>query len=405
MARFLPTLPLNIPLIGKAGEALTTFQLWWQQVVDSIESKFSVLGSGIVVADGTPDGLTRTLTGGTGITVSNGTGVSGNPTVAITSTIAAGSAGDATHVPVITYNAQGQLTAVSLAAIVFPSAPVTSVFGRTGAVVAASNDYTFAQLASIPTTLSGYGITDACSSSLASAKIYVGNGSAIATAVSVSGDATLANTGALTVTKTSGVAFGYFATGTDGANLTGTVPAGVLPLGSSSAFGAVKVDGVTITASAGVISASGGTSAVMFAAYLSSATQSIADSTATKITLNAEDYDVGGYFDTTTNYRFTPLVAGYYQMSWRVDVSGLGSGALVLASLYKNGTLAAGKRGNTLTASVASSTMNAVGSGLVYFNGSTDYAELYFIQITGGSINATGGDAATTFLTGVLVHT
>lgn len=38
---------------------------------------------------------------------------------------------------------------------------VTSVFGRTGAVVAAQDDYTFAQLASKPTTLSGYGITDA----------------------------------------------------------------------------------------------------------------------------------------------------------------------------------------------------------------------------------------------------
>jgi hypothetical protein len=35
------------------------------------------------------------------------------------------------------------------------------VFGRTGAVIAAQDDYTFAQLASKPTTLSGYGITDA----------------------------------------------------------------------------------------------------------------------------------------------------------------------------------------------------------------------------------------------------
>src|SRR4030095_5556362 len=38
---------------------------------------------------------------------------------------------------------------------------VSSVFGRTGAVVAAINDYTFAQIGSKPTTLSGYGITDA----------------------------------------------------------------------------------------------------------------------------------------------------------------------------------------------------------------------------------------------------
>lgn len=40
---------------------------------------------------------------------------------------------------------------------------VTSVFGRTGVVVAASGDYTFSQIGSTPTTLSGYGITDGVS--------------------------------------------------------------------------------------------------------------------------------------------------------------------------------------------------------------------------------------------------
>jgi hypothetical protein len=39
--------------------------------------------------------------------------------------------------------------------------PVVSVFGRTGAVTAQNNDYTFAQIGSTPTTLGGYGITDA----------------------------------------------------------------------------------------------------------------------------------------------------------------------------------------------------------------------------------------------------
>lgn len=40
-------------------------------------------------------------------------------------------------------------------------APVQSVFTRVGDIAAATNDYTFAQLASRPTTLAGYGITDA----------------------------------------------------------------------------------------------------------------------------------------------------------------------------------------------------------------------------------------------------
>lgn len=38
---------------------------------------------------------------------------------------------------------------------------VTSVFGRAGAVVAESGDYTFSQIGSTPTTVSGYGITNA----------------------------------------------------------------------------------------------------------------------------------------------------------------------------------------------------------------------------------------------------
>lgn len=41
---------------------------------------------------------------------------------------------------------------------------VSTVFGRSGAVTAQANDYTFAQIGSTPTTLAGYGITDAASS-------------------------------------------------------------------------------------------------------------------------------------------------------------------------------------------------------------------------------------------------
>jgi len=38
---------------------------------------------------------------------------------------------------------------------------VASVFGRTGAVTAEADDYSFADIAETPTTLAGYGITDA----------------------------------------------------------------------------------------------------------------------------------------------------------------------------------------------------------------------------------------------------
>ena len=53
-----------------------------------------------------------------------------------------------------------------------PTSAVTSVFGRTGAVTAQVGDYSFAQIGSKPTTLAGYGITDATPSS------HIGSGGA-----------------------------------------------------------------------------------------------------------------------------------------------------------------------------------------------------------------------------------
>jgi hypothetical protein len=64
----------------------------------------------------------------------------------------------------------------------------------------------------------------------ASGQMLVGNAGGTAYApVSISGDGTLTDSGALTMTKTGGVSFGYFATGTDASNLTGTVTAGRMP--------------------------------------------------------------------------------------------------------------------------------------------------------------------------------
>ncbi len=65
-----------------------------------------------------------------------------------------------------------------------------------------------------PTTFSGYGITDAASSTLTSTYLYVGNGSNVATGVAMSGDATLANNGAIAL-KNTGTAGTYTKVTTD----------------------------------------------------------------------------------------------------------------------------------------------------------------------------------------------
>jgi hypothetical protein len=110
-----------------------------------------------------------------------------------------------------------------------------------------------------------------------------------------------------------------------------------------------------------------------------SGTVNPASSTWTKIQLNVESFDTNNNFDSTTNYRFTPTIAGYYQFNIRGIVTGSPSEAYV--ALYKNGS-------NTGTYSLINSSglnqWTGTTSDIWNANGSTDYFELY-VFITAGS--------------------
>ena len=51
-----------------------------------------------------------------------------------------------------------------------------------------------------------------------------------------------------------------------------------------------------------------------FKAFLSETQDGLTSNSDTKVQFDAIEYDVGGYYDNTTNYRYTPLVAGYYHI-------------------------------------------------------------------------------------------
>jgi hypothetical protein len=127
-----------------------------------------------------------------------------------------------------------------------------------------------------------------------------------------------------------------------------------------------------------------------FSAYPNSS-QSTTTSVFTKIQLNAEIFDTASCFDSTTNYRFLPNVAGYYQINGNISFSGSASGYAQIA-IYKNGT--GYQQGSIAPNNTAVGAQCSV-SSLVYLNGTTDYVELWGWQNSGGSLALLGTGSQT----------
>jgi hypothetical protein len=133
----------------------------------------------------------------------------------------------------------------------------------------------------------------------------------------------------------------------------------------------------TLPAATGTVMVSGNQPA--FSAYSSTATQSITTAVETKVQINTEVFDTASAFDSTTNYRFTPLVAGYYQVNGQIRIGGTLTG-FCYPIIYKNG--AAYKFGTASNVPASGSILTV--NDIVYLNGSTDYIELYGV-VTGTS--------------------
>ena len=144
--------------------------------------------------------------------------------------------------------------------------------------------------------------------------------------------------------------------------------------------------GATFSATAGTMS---GQNYPAFEATLS-ASQSIPNTTATKVQFNTENYDTNGYYDNSTNYRFTPLVAGKYFVYSYVRFLSIVDGNQGIVYLYKNGSSI------SFTSNGSSGGTNAVNfstiiTQIIDLNGSTDYIEAFVYQDSGSSKNVQGG--------------
>lgn len=119
---------------------------------------------------------------------------------------------------------------------------------------------------------------------------------------------------------------------------------------------------------------------------------------------NAEMFDVSGWHDSTVNVgRYTPLVAGYYHLSWCVNVStALVADKGIQTYLRKNGTVFA--TGSAMNYRTATFGTVSVGTVVVQANGATDYFDVRIDHDNGGNITATGGTAPlATYFSGELI--
>ena len=145
----------------------------------------------------------------------------------------------------------------------------------------------------------------------------------------------------------------------------------------------------TLPASTGTVMVSGAMPA--FSAYANGG-QSISNNTATKIQFNIKTFDTASAYDNATNYRFTPLVAGYYQVTLNVALNTMTGNAQ--PSILKNGSVYQyGNFPNNCSSQPYWASMTA----LIYMNGSTDYIEGFITQFTGSSINLQTSNYANNF--------
>lgn len=116
-----------------------------------------------------------------------------------------------------------------------------------------------------------------------------------------------------------------------------------------------------------------------------------------KITnLTNEVYDTNNWY---SGSRFTPQVAGWYQISGTLNGTASAGFALAEAHIFKNGA-GVGPMGTLAFIAAGYNSATSSVSCLVYLNGSTDYVELY-----GRVVGSSNPEVTTiTYFEGILVR-
>ena len=124
--------------------------------------------------------------------------------------------------------------------------------------------------------------------------------------------------------------------------------------------------------------------------------QTLTTGVSTAITFQTEDVDTHGFHSSTTNpSRFKPTIAGYYigygGVSFIINLTGRRE-----VRIRKNGGDYISKL-DTNTPTTGNLVEKGVAFGPEFFNGTTDYVEVYAVQTSGGNLNTEIGSGTTDY--------
>jgi hypothetical protein len=123
-----------------------------------------------------------------------------------------------------------------------------------------------------------------------------------------------------------------------------------------------------------------------FEAHLNTAT-TFADATVTKVQCDIEEFDTDNCYDNTTNYRFTPTIAGKYFVYAYARINGTVSNSILnlISYIYKNGSVHKQNRYNFNSGATENIFTVSIYTTLE-LNGSSDYIEFFgYGDTTSGS--------------------
>ena len=194
-----------------------------------------------------------------------------------------------------------------------------------------------------------------------------------------------------TVTAGAGAATALFVASSGNVVVTTTTASADNTSGALVVKGGVGIAGnVNIGGSANLfIGGNQTTNGPAFSAYANNTVQTITSGSQQKVLFQVEEYDTNNNFSSS---RFTPTVAGYYQLNAEVRLDGASGTGEMMIVIWKNG--AEHKRGtNQSGTQIASNFFALTVSSLVYANGTSDYFEIYVQQGSGGSLTVTAVNA------------